>query len=68
MKFADRHIGPDAVEQAIMLDTLGYDSLDALIDATVPEVIRDRTPLSCRRRSARWSARRAARARRPATR
>ena len=23
-EFADRHIGPDAVEQAIMLETLGY--------------------------------------------
>ena len=44
--FADRHIGPDAVEQAIMLETLGFDSLDALIDATVPEAIRDRTPVS----------------------
>src|SRR3954469_25515468 len=46
VEFADRHIGPDAVEQALMLDTLGYDSLDALIDATVPDAIRDRTPLS----------------------
>src|SRR5262249_53638251 len=36
----------DAVEQALMLEALGYDSLDALIDATVPESIRDRTPLS----------------------
>ena len=45
-EFADRHIGPDALEQAIMLETLGFDSLDALIDATVPEAIRDRTPLS----------------------
>src|SRR5262249_48015445 len=45
-EFADRHIGPDAVEQAVMLETLGYDSLDALIDATVPEAIRDRTPLA----------------------
>ena len=44
--FADRHIGPDAVEQALMLEALGYDSLDALIDATVPEAIRDRTPLT----------------------
>jgi glycine dehydrogenase len=29
-----------------MLDTMGYDSLDALIDAVVPEDIRDRRPLN----------------------
>jgi len=43
--FDTRHIGPSAAEQAAMLDVLGYDSLDALIDATVPESIRTRGPL-----------------------
>ncbi len=38
--FQRRHIGPDAREQALMLDTLGLDSLDALIDAVVPPAIR----------------------------
>lgn len=38
--FQCRHIGPDAREQALMLDTLGLDSLDALIDAVVPPAIR----------------------------
>jgi glycine dehydrogenase len=45
-EFADRHIGPDAAERGSMLEALGYPSLDALIDATVPEAIRDRTPLA----------------------
>jgi glycine dehydrogenase len=43
--FADRHIGPNADEQQAMLAVLGYDSLAALVDAAVPETIRDRTPL-----------------------
>src|SRR3954453_16758564 len=29
-----------------MLATIGFDSLDALVDATVPEDVRDRTPLA----------------------
>jgi len=45
-KFAPRHIGPTPVEVSEMLSTLGYDSLDSLIDATVPERIRYRSPLS----------------------
>jgi glycine dehydrogenase len=43
--FADRHIGPDAAEQARMLDVLGFASLDALVDAAVPRAIRDRDDL-----------------------
>src|SRR5262249_17177338 len=43
--FADRHIGPDRSEQAAMLAELGYDSLDALIDAAVPGSIREPEPL-----------------------
>ncbi len=44
-RFADRHIGPRAHEIQQMLDAMGYDSLDALIDTVVPENIRDRRPL-----------------------
>jgi glycine dehydrogenase len=42
--FARRHIGPDASEQQHMLDALGYESLDALVDAAVPSSIRDPSP------------------------
>ncbi|KAA1419803.1 aminomethyl-transferring glycine dehydrogenase [Mumia zhuanghuii] len=38
--FSSRHIGPDAAEQAQMLDLLGYDSLSALMAAAVPKGIR----------------------------
>tara|TARA_R110001592_G_scaffold42588_6_gene138191 strand:- start:36789 stop:39674 length:2886 start_codon:yes stop_codon:yes gene_type:complete len=34
--FVRRHIGPDAAEQQAMLDTLGVESLDVLIEQTVP--------------------------------
>lgn len=43
--FARRHIGPDAGEIATMLAAIGVDSLDALIDATIPTQIRLRQPL-----------------------
>jgi len=43
--FVDRHIGPDAAEQAAMLKALGRVNLDELIDATVPAAIRLRRPL-----------------------
>ncbi len=43
--FQERHIGPSAEDQAAMLATLGYDSLDAFIDAVVPADIRLREPL-----------------------
>ncbi|HMG18311.1 MAG TPA: aminomethyl-transferring glycine dehydrogenase [Gemmatimonadales bacterium] len=43
--FQERHIGPSADDQAAMLSTLGYDSLDAFIDAVVPSDIRLREPL-----------------------
>ena len=44
--FADRHIGiaSDADRQA-MLAALGYDTLDALVDAAVPASIRSSAPL-----------------------
>ncbi len=43
--FQDRHIGPSAEDQAAMLGALGYESLDAFIDAVVPADIRLREPL-----------------------
>src|SRR5207237_10727490 len=43
--FQERHIGPSPEDQAAMLATLGYDSLDAFIDAVVPADIRLRSPL-----------------------
>jgi glycine dehydrogenase len=43
--FERRHIGPGAEEVAAMLDALGYDSLDALIDTAIPEKIRFRDDL-----------------------
>ncbi len=44
--FIRRHNGPSAAEQQEMLAVLGYDSLDAFIDAVVPESIRFRGTLS----------------------
>src|SRR3954470_13488133 len=38
--FARRHIGPGDPEIRQMLETLGYDSLDALIDTAIPQSIR----------------------------
>src|SRR5437899_1444202 len=45
-RFATRHIGPSPDETRGMLATLGYDSLDAFIDAVVPEDIRLGRPLA----------------------
>lgn len=39
-KFESRHIAPDQVETAAMLDTIGASSLDELIAQTVPQQIR----------------------------
>jgi glycine cleavage system P protein (glycine dehydrogenase) len=44
--FAPRHIGPTDAEIAEMLAAIGYDSLDALTAATVPQSIRLRRPLA----------------------
>ena len=43
--FVHRHIGPTSADISDMLDELGYDSLDELIDATVPADIRLQQPL-----------------------
>ena len=37
--FQDRHIGTDAAAQQVMLATLGYDSVEALVTAAVPDAI-----------------------------
>jgi glycine dehydrogenase len=44
-RFVDRHIGPSDAEVAEMLEAIGLDSLDALVEATVPSSIRLRRPL-----------------------
>jgi glycine dehydrogenase len=38
--FVERHVGPSEEELSEMLRQIGYDSLESLIDATVPEAIR----------------------------
>src|SRR5256884_752999 len=43
--FADRHIGPRTEETVQMLRELGFENLDALVDATVPKNIRLDRPL-----------------------
>lgn len=44
-RFIRRHIGPDEAEQAAMARELGFDSLDALVDAAVPPAIRLGAPM-----------------------
>ncbi|WP_241037908.1 aminomethyl-transferring glycine dehydrogenase [Blastococcus litoris] len=43
--FAARHIGPRAGDTAEMLAAVGHPTLESLVDACVPEGVRDRTPL-----------------------
>ncbi|MFW6330755.1 MAG: aminomethyl-transferring glycine dehydrogenase [Gemmatimonadota bacterium] len=43
--FVRRHIGPREPEIREMLETVGYESLDALVDTAVPESIRLERPL-----------------------
>ena len=45
-EFLGRHIGPTKAQQQEMASALGYASVDALIDATVPEAIRRREPMN----------------------
>ncbi|EED32478.1 glycine dehydrogenase [gamma proteobacterium NOR5-3] len=45
-EFLARHIGPSAAQQAEMAIAVGYDSVDALIDATVPASIRLKSPMA----------------------
>lgn len=44
--FAARHIGPDNTDQQAMVQTLGYASLAAFIDAVIPSNIRLPQPLA----------------------
>ncbi|MFD0821109.1 glycine dehydrogenase, partial [Micromonospora zhanjiangensis] len=39
-QFTDRHIGPGPDDERRMLETVGYGSVDELMDAAIPEVIR----------------------------
>ncbi|MEM7037044.1 MAG: aminomethyl-transferring glycine dehydrogenase, partial [Bacteroidota bacterium] len=43
--FENRHIGPSAKERTEMLNAIGVESLDALIDSTIPAAIRNHAPL-----------------------
>jgi glycine dehydrogenase len=45
VRFAQRHIGPNAAEIQAMLETLGLNSLKALADKAVPASIRLKSPL-----------------------
>ncbi|MFN4111131.1 MAG: hypothetical protein ACK4G1_02570, partial [Ignavibacteria bacterium] len=45
-KFSSRHVGPDDNEILEMLDEIGVDSLDHLVDQTIPENIRYREKLN----------------------
>ncbi len=44
--FIRRHIGPTEADVQTMLQAVGVGSVDELIDKTVPQAIRDRTPLA----------------------
>src|SRR5438105_4811320 len=44
-EFHRRHIGPNAEEARQMLQLLGFESLDALIEAAIPASIRSNRPL-----------------------
>ncbi|MEL6862908.1 MAG: aminomethyl-transferring glycine dehydrogenase [Bacteroidota bacterium] len=44
-RFVNRHIGPNDEERADMLKTIGVDSLDELIDQTIPAAIRSKGQL-----------------------
>ena len=46
MTFRDRHIGLSDDERTLMLDMLGFRSMDELSDRVVPENIRKRTRMS----------------------
>ena len=39
-KFVDRHIGPNSMEIQEMLDAIGVDSVETLINETIPEQIK----------------------------
>lgn len=45
-RFVDRHVGPSPKDTAEMLQAIGVDTLDDLIDEVVPEAIRNRENLN----------------------
>ena len=45
-EFAGRHIGPDENETTQMLETIGTENLEELINSTVPPSIRMKKPLN----------------------
>ncbi len=44
-RFASRHVGPSDADITAMLDAIGVDRLDALIDEAIPSSIRSQRPL-----------------------
>ena len=44
--FLPRHIGPDEADLARMLDVIGVDSVEQLLEHTIPESIRETSPLA----------------------
>ena len=44
-RFTQRHVGPTADDRHAMLDALGVDSVDALVDEALPDAIRTTRPL-----------------------
>jgi glycine cleavage system pyridoxal-binding protein P len=45
-RFEDRHLGPSRAAIPDMLESLGFESLDELVAAVVPESIRLQEPLT----------------------
>lgn len=45
-RFVKRHLGPQAHELASMLETIGVDSLDELVNQTIPQAIQKSTGLT----------------------
>jgi glycine dehydrogenase len=54
--FARRHIGPNQQARSAMLADIGFENLDALIDATVPQNIRLDRPLNLPHPASEWDA------------
>jgi glycine dehydrogenase len=46
LSFVERHVGPDLEDVRAMLGHIGYDSLESLVTATIPENLRFRKPLA----------------------
>ncbi|HEX7515902.1 MAG TPA: aminomethyl-transferring glycine dehydrogenase [Chthoniobacterales bacterium] len=54
--FARRHIGPNQQVRSAMLAEIGFENLDALIDATAPKNIRLDRPLNLPHAASEWDA------------